>query len=149
MGERKKEKKKKSKAGDVLLSLVLVFAVGIFCYAAYNLYHIYTEYKKGTDEYNQIQQMAVTERDPDSTEQAGPENTLEPPINVDFASLRSVNEDVWAGFTLKPWTGSAILWSMEQTMRNTFILHMRGTIISRERFSWIMKTAEISATAIL
>lgn len=94
MGERKKEKKKKSKAGDVLLSLVLVFAVGIFCYAAYNLYHIYTEYKKGTDEYNQIQQMAVTERDPDSTEQAGPENTLEPPINVDFASLRSVNEDV-------------------------------------------------------
>ena len=29
------------------------------------------EYEKGTDEYNQIQQMAVTERDPDSTEQAG------------------------------------------------------------------------------
>ena len=26
---------------------------------------IYTEYKKGSDEYNAIAQMAVTERDPD------------------------------------------------------------------------------------
>lgn len=37
----------------------------MFCYAGYNLFHIYTEYKKGTDEYNQIAQMAVTERNPD------------------------------------------------------------------------------------
>ena len=56
------KKPKKEKAGDIILTLVLVVAIGVFCYAAYNLYHIYTEYKKGTDEYNKIAQMAVTER---------------------------------------------------------------------------------------
>ena len=41
------KKKKKKTAGDVVLTLVLLLAVGVFCYAAFNLYHIYTEYKKG------------------------------------------------------------------------------------------------------
>lgn len=94
----KKRQKKKSKAGDIVLTLVLIAAIGVFCYAAYNLYHIYTEYKKGTDEYNHIAQMAVTERDPDemiNMEPAGPEGEhLKPPITVDFASLKSINEDV-------------------------------------------------------
>ena len=60
------QKKKKS---DVLLTIALVVAIAVFCYAAYNLYHIYTEYKKGTDEYNSISEMAVTERDPDEVEE--------------------------------------------------------------------------------
>ncbi|MDO4274968.1 MAG: class B sortase [Eubacteriales bacterium] len=91
-----KKQKKKSKAGDVLLTLVLIVAIGVFCFAAYNLYHIYTEYKKGTDEYNHITDMAVTERDPDElkeAEQAGP-GGLKAPLDIDFASLKSVNEDV-------------------------------------------------------
>lgn len=95
--EEKKPKKKK-KGGDILLTVVLVIAIGVFCYAAYNLYHIYTEYKKGSDEYNKIAEMAVTERDPDADElvdMAGPDGPkLTVPMQVDFASLRSVNEDV-------------------------------------------------------
>ena len=95
MGKNKKNQKKKSKATDVLLTLVLILAIGIFCYAAYNLYHIYTEYKKGTDEYNKIQQMAVTEKAPDSVQQQEETpDTLTPPIEVDFAALKGVNEDV-------------------------------------------------------
>ena len=73
----------------------------VFCYAAYNLYHIYTEYKKGSDEYNAIAQMAVTERDPDqdstseSEEAAGPDGpALKAPLDIDFDSLRSINTDV-------------------------------------------------------
>ena len=66
-----KKPKKKKTAGDIVLSIILVAAVCVFCYAGYNLFHIYTEYKKGTDEYNQIAQMAVTERNPD-VEQARP-----------------------------------------------------------------------------
>lgn len=92
-----KKNKKKKKAGDFLLTLVLILAIAVFCYAAYNLYHIYTEYKKGTDEYNHIAQMAVTERDPDAPQEpAGPDAPQGPqaPLNVDFASLKSVNEDV-------------------------------------------------------
>ena len=51
---RKDKAKKKKTAGDYVQTLVLIVAVVVFCYAAFNLYHIYTEYKKGTDEYNSI-----------------------------------------------------------------------------------------------
>ena len=90
-----KQPKKKKTAGDVVLTVVLIAAICIFCYAGYNLFHIYTEYKKGTDEYNSITQMAVTERDPDG-EAAGPEagSELKAPMDIDFASLKSVNDDV-------------------------------------------------------
>ena len=90
-----KQPKKKKTAGDVVLTVVLIAAICVFCYAGYNLFHIYTEYKKGTDEYNSITQMAVTERDPDG-EAAGPEagSELKAPMDIDFASLKSVNNDV-------------------------------------------------------
>lgn len=100
MKEENNKPKKKKSAGDVLLTIVLVVAICVFCYAAYNLCHIYTEYKKGSDEYNQIAQMAVTERDPDADNQeeeedAGPEGpSLKAPMNIDFDSLRSINTDV-------------------------------------------------------
>lgn len=92
----KKQPGKKSKAGDILLTVILIAAIAVFCYAAFNLYHIYTEYKKGTDEYNNIAQMAVTERDPDgeAVDMVQDEPKLKAPMDVDFASLRSVNEDV-------------------------------------------------------
>lgn len=87
--------KKPKKKGDIVLTLALIVAVAVFCFAAYNLFHIYTEYKKGTDEYNHIEQMAVTERDPESTEEASDtEQGLQPPFDVDFAALQGVNPDV-------------------------------------------------------
>lgn len=90
----KQPEQKKKKKSDVLLTIALIVAIAVFCYAAFNLYHIYTEYKKGTDEYNQIEEMAVTERDADSGEAAGPNAQLKLPIEVDFDKLKSVNEDV-------------------------------------------------------
>lgn len=91
-----KNGKKKKTAGDFLLTLVLLIAIGVFCFAGYNLYHIYTEYKKGTDEYNRIAQMAVTDRDPDIIEETPEEQEegIKAPIEIDFDSLRAVNEDV-------------------------------------------------------
>lgn len=90
-----KKPKKKKTAGDIILSVILVVAIAVFCYAGYNLFHIYTEYKKGTDEYNHITQMAVTKRDPDA-EEAGPSEPegLKAPMDIDFGSLKSVNDDV-------------------------------------------------------
>lgn len=90
----KQPEQKKKKKSDVLLTIALIVAIAVFCYAAFNLYHIYTEYKKGTDEYNQIEEMVVTERDADSAEVAGPSAQIKPPIEVDFDKLKSVNEDV-------------------------------------------------------
>lgn len=87
--------KKPKKKGDIVLTLALIVAVAVFCFAAYNLFHIYTEYKKGTDEYNHIEQMAVTERAPESTEEASDtEQGPQPPFDVDFAALQGVNPDV-------------------------------------------------------
>ena len=87
--------KKPKKKGDIILTLALIVAVAVFCFAAYNLFHIYTEYKKGTDEYNHIEQMAVTERAPESTEEASDtEQGPQPPFDVDFAALQGVNPDV-------------------------------------------------------
>lgn len=91
------QNKKKKNLGDYLLTLVLLIAIGVFCFAAFNLYHIYIEYKKGTDEYNRIEQMAVTERAPDAASeetQAEDKETMNPPIEVDFEELRSANSDV-------------------------------------------------------
>ena len=92
---RKDNTKKKKTAGDYILTLVLIAAICVFCYAAFNLYHIYMEYKKGTDEYNSISEMAVTERDPDEVEELGqPDEQPTAPISIDFSSLKSINDDV-------------------------------------------------------
>ena len=87
-GERRKKK------GDLLLTLALIAAIAVFCFAAYNLFHIYTEYKKGTDEYNHIEQMAVTDRAPEDEELVDAVSEPKPPISVDFDTLKSVNPDV-------------------------------------------------------
>lgn len=102
MKKQKQEKEKKKRGvGDVILTMVFLIAVGVFCYAAFNLYHIYTEYKKGSDEYNQIAQMAVTRREPDAdtdtaseSTDTGTESTVKAPMKIDFEALQSVNTDV-------------------------------------------------------
>ena len=120
---RKDKAKKKKTAGDYVLTLVLIVAVVVFCYAAFNLYHIYTEYKKGTDEYNSISEMAVTERDPDASEDLGQPEEQQPvaPINVDFASLKSINDDVigWIYMEALP----QISYPMVQGKDNNMYLH--------------------------
>lgn len=85
---------KEKKKGDLLLTLALIAAIAVFCFAAYNLFHIYIEYKKGTDEYNHIEQMAVTDRAPEEEELVDAVSGPKPPISVDFDTLKSVNPDV-------------------------------------------------------
>ncbi len=95
------KKKKKRTFADVILTIILIGALGVFCYAGYNLLHIYLEYKKGVDEYNQIADMVVTEQEPNAV----PEGTssegelvemesVTPPLKIDFDTLRKSNEDV-------------------------------------------------------
>lgn len=118
--------KKKKNVGDFLLTLVLIVAIGVFCYAAYNLYHIYTEYKKGTDEYNQIEQMAVTNRDPDAETQETMDEELVPllaaPMKIDFNALRSVNEDVIGWIYIEALDG--VSYPVVKGSDNSYYLHM-------------------------
>ena len=84
-------RRKKKKKGDLLLTLALIAAIAVFCFAAYNLFHIYTEYKKGTDEYNHIEQMAVTDRAPEDEELVDAVSEPKPPISVDFDTLKRIS----------------------------------------------------------
>lgn len=97
----KQTHKRQKKKGDLVLTGVLIVSIAVFCFAAYHLYNIYTEYKKGTDEYSQIEQITVTKRDPSNTRASEPDtaDTIdtadpEPPIHVDFKALKNINEDV-------------------------------------------------------
>ena len=119
---RKNKVKKKKTVGDHILTIVLIVAICIFCYAAFNLYHIYTEYKKGTDEYNSISEMAVTERDPDQVEEIDqPDEQPVAPVSIDFDSLRSINEDVigWIYMEALP----EISYPVVQGKDNAYYLH--------------------------
>ena len=88
--------KKKSKPGDVILTVILIAAIGVFCYAGINLFHIWTEYKKGTDEYNSIAEMAVEEKEPDESGKSGSKkkSAVTAPMTIDFPALKAVNDDV-------------------------------------------------------
>ena len=120
---RKDKTKKKKTAGDYILTFVLIAAICVFCYAAFNLYNIYTEYKKGTDEYNSISEMAVTEKDPDQSEELEQpdEQQVTAPISIDFNTLKSINDDVigWIYMEALP----QISYPVVQGKDNSFYLH--------------------------
>ena len=49
--EKKKKKKKRKKASDIIAIIVMIVAIGVFLYAAIQLFGIFSEYKEGSDEY--------------------------------------------------------------------------------------------------
>lgn len=58
---RHRQKKKGGGIGNVISTLIIIVALGVFCFAGYKLIMIYLDYKVGTDEYRQIEEMAVDE----------------------------------------------------------------------------------------
>ena len=49
-------KKKKAK-GSLIGNIVLILAVAVFLFAAWQLVSAYMEYKKGTDEYDRLEKL--------------------------------------------------------------------------------------------
>lgn len=123
--ENEQEPKKKKKGGEILLTLILIAAIGVFGYAAYNLFHIYTEYKKGSDEYNSIARMAVTERDPDAQDPAAAAaaevSQVKAPMTIDFDSLRAINDDVIGWIYVEALDG--VNYPIVRGIDNSYYLH--------------------------
>ena len=46
------------KVRKIISSIILIIAIGVFCYSAYRLYGIYSEYKRGDDEYEEVEKIA-------------------------------------------------------------------------------------------
>lgn len=95
------KRKKRSKALDVLLFLIIILSLGVMGYTGYKLYGILMEYKAGTDEYNDIADTVIHERKADEEEiqeltdvQGKVTKHWTPPFEVDFDELAAINSDV-------------------------------------------------------
>ena len=96
-----RKKRKKTSFGDIVLILVFIIALSVAMFAGYRLYSIFMEYKAGVDEYSQIADMVVKERDADAEEiqklkdATGKEvKHWTSPLDIDFKELESINNDV-------------------------------------------------------
>ena len=86
-------KKKKRTAGDVIRTLIMIVALGVFCYSGFQLLSIYQEYKKGSDEYSALEKKYIDEKGM-LEEIEAEEPTMKNPI--DFTGLKSLNKDIIA-----------------------------------------------------
>jgi len=77
-------RRKKRGIGGIISTLILIIALGVFCYSAFQLLKIQNGYKKGEDEYDEIEQTAVSI------------DEKEERYRVDFDTLREMNPDVVA-----------------------------------------------------
>lgn len=114
------KKKKKRTVGDVIRTLILIVALGVFCYSGYQLFGIYTEYKKGDDEYDALEDeyvIAPDEKEVDIQEVEG-EPVMKNPI--DFDGLLSMNKDIIGWLKVE---ALDISYPMTQGEDNDYYLH--------------------------
>ena len=94
-----KNNKKKASLGGVLRNIILIAAVCVFLFSAYQLVNIYLEYKKGTHEYDKIREYVKEpegkkEEPKDETEDQGEKKEELIGPQIDFAGLKEINPDV-------------------------------------------------------
>ncbi|XCP84998.1 class B sortase [Roseburia hominis] len=77
-------RRKKASIGGIISTIILIVAVCVFCYSAFQLVQIQSGYKKGENEYDEIEEKAVSI------------DTEEDRYRVDFDTLRELNPDVVA-----------------------------------------------------
>ena len=77
-------KENKKKGTSIITTVILIIAVCVFCYSGFQLYKIFSSYKKGNDEYEKIKEIAVTKVEDEEE------------IQIDFEQLRQINPDVIA-----------------------------------------------------
>ena len=98
---KKKKRKKKISGSDIVLMIVFIVALSVAIFAGYRLYSIFAEYKAGVDEYSQIADTVVKERDADAEKVQKLKDAKgkivkhwTAPLEVDFDELESINKDV-------------------------------------------------------
>ena len=84
----RKPKKKGSAVGTFFSTLLLVAAIGVFCYAGWRLLGYYLDYKAGSDEYSNLNQQYVSM---DSGEEGGQAETQD--VREEESSAEYVPEE--------------------------------------------------------
>lgn len=90
-------KEKKRKVNSIIRKIVLVVALAVFVFAAYNLISIMLEYKKGNDIYTNIEHEVVDDSTPATITIGGGDGALshevQIPFKYDHNALLSINEE--------------------------------------------------------
>ena len=86
-------KKKKKKAG-IFSTIILVVALAVFCFSAFQLFKILKGYHDGRSEYDRVRKLAVEEKKGDGEDQ----------FSVNFDELMKMNPDTigWIRFHPEP-----------------------------------------------
>lgn len=104
----KKRRKKKKQGNKAPLVAVFVLCLGLLAFSIFQLVSIYVEYKKGTDEYEELQRYVTEELPEDGSveelpgEADVPEDGEEAPPaeerlqRVSFGELKAINSDIVA-----------------------------------------------------
>ena len=96
-----RKNKKKTTFGGILRNIILIAAICVFLFSAYQLVNIYLEYKKGTDEYDKIREYVKEPEagkedkkdEPKAKEEEEKKEELIGP-QIDFAGLKEINPDI-------------------------------------------------------
>lgn len=116
-------KEKRRTAGDIVRYIIMLAALCVFCYSGYQLFQIYMEYKKGTDEYSALEnQYILTEMgELEQVEQPSEEDQLPVMVNpIDFDGLKKVNDEVIAWISVG---AIEISYPVAQGQDNDYYLH--------------------------
>ncbi len=101
----RKQKRKKT-FGDFLTTLLMLVALGVFIFSGYTLYGFYKEYKKGSDEYDNLEDSYAVENQTEDFDALEDDEVLkafqsieeaEAESGEDGASVGSVTGDSAAG----------------------------------------------------
>lgn len=95
-------KDKKKKKSSPVFVIIIIICLAVAAYAAYNLIGIWLEYKTGQDEYNDLKKYTIETTDTqaadaDTSQSSDTQQDTDaekPPIEIDFASLKSINSDI-------------------------------------------------------
>lgn len=112
MGQKKKKHKKKNRFISFFLTIGIILCVGVIGFAGYKLITTWMEYREGDEEYAELRTYTEEAPVPEQEEEEEEESVLEvtpapemideddmrtkrkPPIDVDWKSLKAINEDI-------------------------------------------------------
>ena len=94
-----RRRKRTKTLGDVIRLIVMLAALAVFLYSGYTLYGFYKEYKKSSDEYDNLEDddalQSISGQEVRTVFEDGEEKTLPVLKNpIDFTQLLSVNSDI-------------------------------------------------------
>ena len=137
----KKKQKRKLSAGSILRTIILIAAIGVFVYSAWNLYKIYHGYHAANVEYAELADSFTSRPEEEKKEDPGestpaiapqgetqkePDGTLiedaDPPVAVNWEELRAINPEIvgWIYVDAEP----VINYPICQAKDDEYYLHM-------------------------